>query len=264
MRTYLRACSIAFSQQLVYRTNFIFGRLRNIIVLLLQYYLWLTVSSTTGAFASYTKLELMTYVFGTHLLVAFVFGWQSREIAREIDSGELSRDLVRPLHHGLYFYFRELAERMLFLVFACAEVALVAQILDVDLMVQTQAFYLGMFLLSVFFAHILYYLLSYLFSLLAFWTREAMGPRFLFEWVLEFAAGRYFPLSIVSAGWLVALHSLPFLYLLYMPMEIYLGRMAPAQVLGALGIQLLWIGAIGLLATVAWRTGLRRYSGEGM
>jgi ABC-2 type transport system permease protein len=107
---------------------------------------------------------------------------------------------------------------------AVIEVAVLALLLGAKFYWQKDWLIITYFIISVIIAIFLYFLLSYAVSLFAFWSREAMGPRFLFEWFLEFASGAFFPLSILSSIFYAFLAFLPFSYLIYFPMSIYIGR----------------------------------------
>ena len=264
MKKYLWAFKLSFSYQLAYRVNFLLGRLRSIIVLLIVYYLWTTLTAYTGRFAGYSHEEFMTYVFGVVLLRAFVFGTQSRRIAQEINEGGFTTYLVKPINHFIFFYFRELAERLLLIFSSIIEITIVSAILNVQFFVQTNRATLIWVFLAIIGAHVLYYLLSYAVSMIAFWSREAMGPRFLFEWLLEFASGAYFPLTIVGAFYFGILQLLPFMHLIFTPLAIYLGKLTPGELPRLIGMEMFWILAIGIITTTLWKKGLRRYSGEGI
>lgn len=262
MKKYLTVFTTSLSNQLTYRLDFFFGRIRNLIPLLLFYFVWIELTEKTGVFAIYTRNELITYVFVVHLLRAFIFGSQSRQIAEEINDGTFSLYLTRPINHCVFFYCRELAERCVLLLVATIEVIFLVKILHADFLISLR-YPLFAICITILLAHFLYYSLSYLVNLFAFWSREAMGPRFLFEWLLEFASGAYFPLNILHSGIFVALGFLPFIHLIFTPMQIYL-EAKESNTLSILLTQLLWIGIVAVLTREVWRRGLHRYTGEGI
>ena len=264
MKKYLVAYKISWSHELEYRFNFFMGRLRNVIVLLLLYYVWKSLTYKTGMFAGYSEIELITYVFLVNILRSVIFGVQTRNIASQINQGELSKFLTMPINYFWYNFFLELAQRSIHLLSAIFEVILFALILKVNFFWQFNWQLLGLFLVAGILALFLYYILSYLVSLLAFWSREAMGPRFLFEWFLEFASGAYIPLDILRQAFFIALTWLPFFYLIYFPISIYLGRLTAPQILINFIWQISWIIVLGLLTKFTWQNGLRKYTGEGI
>lgn len=264
MKKYFTVFKTSWANELEYRGAFLLARTRNIIYLLLLYYVWLNLSQLVGRFAGYSTGELVTYVFGVHILRSLVFGAQSRLMAWEINDGTFSIFLVRPVNHFWFVFFRELAQRLIYFASAVFELAIFAYLTKASLMAPSNLQQFFVFLIACIGALFLYFVLSYLVSLFAFWSREAMGPRFLFEWFMEFGSGAFFPLNILSGGLFFTLQLLPFIYLIFFPMLIYLGRMNLPEAFTKMAFQLIWICAAGTIAHFTWRRGLRRYSGEGI
>lgn len=264
MKKYWAIFKVSWSQMFAYRLNFILGRFRSIVVLVMLYYVWHSLAGEKGSFASYSELELITYVFIVNILRSVIFGTQSRELAQEINSGMFSKYLTMPLNIFWYNFFREAAQRIVNLISAIVEVFIFTLIIKADLFWQSGLMNWGLFMLSLIFALFIYYLLSFIVSMLAFWSREAMGPRFLFEWTLEFMSGIYFPLNILSTLWFSILIRLPFFYLIFFPISIYLGTYDTGFIIRAFVQQLFWLLILSALAKVIWERGLRKYSGEGI
>lgn len=253
------------STTLAYRFDFVVDRIRNILLLVLLYFIWFVLTNKSVNFAGFTQQELLTYVFGIHILRGWVFGGQTRRVAQEINNGTFSNWLIRPINPFFLHYFRELGERTVLLVTSLLEVAIFAYIVGAKFLLQADLSILSLWFISFIFAHILYYILSYIIHMFAFWSREAMGPRFLFEWILEFASGAFFPLVIIG-GSLVGtiVYALPFRFLVYDPLMIYLYKMPVSDMYITLYNQMLWMIVVGICAYGVYRRGLRRYSGEGI
>jgi ABC-2 type transport system permease protein len=264
MRKYFTVFKTSWANELEYRLAFFLARMRNIIYLLLLYYIWLSLSRMTGRFAMYSATELTTYVFGAHLLRAVIFGAQSRLMAWEINDGTFSIFLLKPVSHLWFVFWRELAQRFVYFISALGEITIFKFITRADFVLQTDWRLLLLWFAGVSGAVFLYFFLTYLVSLFAFWSREAMGPRFLFEWFLEFGSGAFFPLNILSGALFFSLQFLPFAYIIYFPMTIYLGRTNITDALVKIIIEIIWSAIIGLFIYFAWKKGLRRYSGEGI
>ena len=171
MRKYWTVFKLSWGRMLAYRFNFILGRLRNVIFLLLLFYVWRSLTIETGSFAGYTELELITYVFGVNLIRSIIFGSQSRDIAEEINSGIFSKYLTQPVNYFWFNFWREVAQRVIHLISAILEVVLFATILKVGLFIQTDWILLSLFILSIGLSVMLYFILSFLVSLIAFWSR---------------------------------------------------------------------------------------------
>lgn len=240
------------------------GRARSIIVLLLLYYIWAGLALKTGHFAGYSSVELVTYVFGVSILKSVIWGPHLDRTAQEINEGIFSKYLCMPLNFAMFVFFRELAERVIYLLTSIFEIIIFAFILRADIFYQTDSKTWLFFSISVILANILYFILSFLISLLAFWSRESHGPAFLFKWTLEFTSGEFYPLDIVWPGLFLWLTFLPFAYILFYPMMIYLGRITGVEIIRIMGMQVLWIFIFAGITFFVWKKGLRKYSGEGI
>jgi ABC-2 type transport system permease protein len=95
------------------------------------------------------------------------------------------------------------------------------------------------------------------------WTAQSWGPRFCFEIVLEFCAGAYFPIDLLPSTAQRFLSWLPFPYLIFYPLSIYLGRLSGVAVAVCLGRQILWMTVLGFMIRSLWNTGLKVYAAEG-
>jgi ABC-2 type transport system permease protein len=185
-------------------------------------------------------------------------------VSEEINSGDFSKYLSYPINFYWFNFWREFAQRAIHMVSAVLEVIIFAIILNVELLIQINWLLILFFLISTALAVFLYYNLSFLVSLLAFWSREAHGPRFMFEWLLEFASGAYFPLDILPQIIFGILFRLPFFYIIYFPISIYLGKFTIGENIFYIGLQIIWIALLVLLTNIVWQQGLKRYSGEGI
>lgn len=263
LRKYFFVARARIEHQLEHRLAFFLERLRTILILTFLYAVWTTVSRARGSFAGFTHEELITYVCAAHFLRAAVFGTQTRKTAEEISAGRFSVYLTQPVNHFLFCFFREFGEQITLALFALFEIGIFLLVTG-ERIVLPQSWIIAMFAaLGVVGANILYSILTYTVNLVAFWTWESNGPRFLFEWVIELFSGSYIPLRALGDALFSGFQLLPFFYLIYAPIHIYLGA-DTSEAIRILGVQFLWIVASGSLAVFVWKRGVKRYCGEGI
>ncbi|MBI4812130.1 ABC-2 family transporter protein [Candidatus Falkowbacteria bacterium] len=266
-KKYWTIFKISWQRQLVYRFNFFLWRLRHIIGMLLLYFLWSNLTANFSRFAGYSSSELFTYVFAANILRSIVFGPQSREAAEEITSGWFSKYLIMPVNHFGYNFCREAAERVLNFLSSLVEVFFFIFIFKPPLIFPKNFETIIIFLVASAIALFLYYILSYLISLFSFWSSKASmtgGVRFLYEWFLEMLSGAYFPLDILFRPFFLLAAFTPFLYLIYLPLSIFINKYSSWQIVTGITLQIIWIVAALLAVKIVWRKGLKRYSGEGI
>ncbi len=264
MKKYLTVFRLEVKRKLEYRFNFFLEQLRALIVFILLYSVWTNLTTSNRLFAGYSQIELVTYVVGVTLLYSLMFSQQTRQVAIEINSGTFSQLIIKPLNYFWYNFARECADRILSFFFSLFSLVVLFVLFRYGIFFQTNVETLALFILASVLAMFLSCLISFVVNLIAFWSREASGPRFVLEWIVYFTSGQFFPLNILTPVLYGIVVLLPFAYILFVPIQIYLGRLTGIQMWGALAVQIVWIGILALLTRFVWKKGIAHYSGEGI
>lgn len=264
MKKYWPVFKNTWEEYFAYRLNFIMWRVRTVLQLLVIYFLWWSIfQNNQSNIFGYTQSLILTYVFGAAFLRAIIFSSRTIDVGDEINQGNLTNFLLKPMSYLKYWFARDLADKILNILFAMVELTVIYFLLRPDIFLQTNFFYLLFFSGSTFLALILYFYINFLFGLFAFWTPEIWAPRFIFFIFLEFFAGILFPLDILPHTLLSVLNFLPFSYLLYFPLKIYLGQLDYSQIAFGFLINIIWVAIFYQFVQLIWRKGLRIYAAEG-
>lgn len=206
---------------------------------------------------------MLTYVIGTSLVEAVVISTRTADIAQDINNGNLSNFLIKPLNYLAYWFSRDIGDKAMNILFLFFELSLFFLILKPPFFIQTNPNLLILFLIATTIAVFMHFLIGFLLSLIGFWSPETWGPRFVFYIVLMFFAGRTFPLDILPKAIFNVLQILPFGYLLYFPVKIYLGNLQLSEIYRGLLISSIWTVIIYFITMALWRKGLRSYTAYG-
>ncbi|MBI4217599.1 MAG: ABC-2 family transporter protein [Elusimicrobia bacterium] len=263
IRKYGSVLRISLQQSIYYRASFLMDRARTITIVFAFYAFWSTLFQGRSQLAGYSISQMFTYVLGMNILRSLIFSDKTWEILREINTGRISYYLIRPISYIGYCSARDLADKIIHLFSAFLEVWIAVSLFNIPLYLPKSPVTLLAFLLSAVLAMILYFLMSYAVSALAFWTAESGGPRFCFELFLEFAAGAFFPLDVLPASLKSIFEFLPFASLLYFPLNIFLERASSAALLSGFLNQILWIAILSFVTRSLWKRGLKAYCSEG-
>jgi ABC-2 type transport system permease protein len=263
MRKYLTLFGLSWQKQLEVRSDFVFERGRSIAVMLSIYYLWSALLTNRSDVAGYSKDQMLTYVLMMTLLRAWVLSNVTDRIPSEISQGKLSETLLRPISHFGFWATQDAASKMLAIGAVVVELSVFVALVRPPLLPPPDVATGLVFALSTLLAMAIYFQLSYMLGVLGFWTAQSWGPRFCFEVLLEFSAGAYFPIDLLPATVQKIIAWLPFPYLVFHPLSIYLGKAGPEMWLSILGRQMLWIILLTVLSKKLWGFGLRRYAAEG-
>lgn len=266
MRKYWQIFSISFQQEFAYKLNFIMWRVRNILQVILVFFLWDAAFSNPGrTLFGYTKPQILTYVFGVLIVRSFVLSARAVDVAGEVANGDLSNYLVKPISYFKYWLTRDISSKALNLIFAFFETLALYLIIRPPFFLQTNPFYLIAFFVSLISAMFIFFTLLFMTSSIPFWVPEvAWGAQFLVVViVIEFLSGSLFPIDILPGVLQRILYSLPFPYLIFFPLQTYLGKLPIAQVLSGLLVSISWSIILWLILKFIWSKGLKVYQAYG-
>lgn len=264
MKKYFQVLKITLQEYFVYRLNFLLWRFRSIVQLLVLYFLWQAAIPQGVTIFGYDQSRILTYILGTSIIRSFILSSRSVDAAGQIASGDLSNFLVKPISYLKYWFAKDVTDKILNLVFSTVEVTLIIFLLKPPIILQSNFLFLLLTLVAIIIGILLYFFLSFLLSLIAFWTPENPWPvRFIFDIFISFFAGGLFPLDILPKTLFQALNFLPFPYLLFFPLNVYLGKLTFGEIGLGLGISLFWMLLIYQAICFTFRKGLKTYSAWG-
>lgn len=265
MKKYLQIFRISWANGFVYRLNFIMWRVRTILQFFAVYFLWLAIFAGQNSIFDYTKSVMLTYVIGIAVLRSFVFSSRSVSVGAEIASGDLNNYLVKPIGYLKNWLARDLADKLLNIIFLTFELGLIILIFKPPLVGPASFSQLVIFLFTVILAMMMYFLFSFLVSSFTFWYPEHNGwpLRFFVFMVIEFLAGGLFPLDILPQTAFKIFRLLPPAYLVFYPIQIYLGRLDFNQIVSTIIIMLVWLLILYQLSRLVWKKGLKIYGAYG-
>jgi len=266
MKKYWSVFKISFVQEFAYKANFIMWRVRNVFQIFIVFFLWDSIFADPGReLFGYNRAQILTYVFGIIVVKAFVLSARAVDVAGEIADGRLTNYLLKPIGYFKYWLTRDLSSKALNFAFATVEVGILYFILRPPLFLQVSPIYVFAFLVAVALAILIFFHLLFITGLVPFWYPEAAwGAQFLFVWVFtEFLSGATFPLDILPIAIQKGLYLTPFPYLVFFPIQVYLGKLGAIEIVKGLGIMAAWIVFLRFTTNWLWHKGLRVYRAEG-
>lgn len=263
MKKYLRVARNTWEEMLTYRFNFTMWRVRNVVFLLSIYFIWYAAIPAGQEVLGYTQSSILTYILLTTIVGAIVTSNRSYAIGEEINQGNLSNFLVRPINYFSYWFAKDMGDKLMNFLFSIAELTIIFIVLKPPIYIQTNINFIALFLFAIFLAVIMYFFINLLLGFVGFWSPDVWAPRFIFWIALGFFAGSYFPLDILPPEIYRIFQLLPFSYLIYFPIKIYLGELTYLEIAKGLSMTFIWIGIFFVCVQLIWRKGLKVYSAQG-
>lgn len=260
------AFRLVFMERMAYRVNFFLEVLSGIFASLIVVFLWLAVYRSSGAseLGGYSLPQMVTYLLGGGLINTFILTTADNpETSQSILEGDLSGLLVRPMSpYGLWFA-RDMGSKLFLLLLGGAGYAVVLAFFSGYLLGPAGPAALVLTLALAACAALVQFFLFQSLSLLAFWVEYTYGFTFVTRVLMEVVGGAIIPLSFFPPVLQRAFMATPFPYLVYVPMQTWLGLIAPSEALSALGRSAAWAAALGLVNLFLWRRGVRQYVSMG-
>jgi ABC-type uncharacterized transport system permease subunit len=130
-------------------------------------------------------------------------------LAGDVYSGKISTLLLKPIAPFSYLSIYEASNKALNFFFIFAE-ALVLYVIFQPVFMLPSLFELALFLVWLATGTAIHFFITLLFGAIGFWSPDIWGPKFIFFVIIDFTAGKLFPLDILPPVFQTVLHFTPF------------------------------------------------------
>lgn len=265
LQPYTFAFKLGMQKALVYRTNFAFRALFNLLPLFAIISLWKAIYKDPQQVVSgYTVAQMVAY----YLLVSIIDNLTSVteddwQIATDIKDGHISQFLLRPVEYLTYRLSLFTAGRCVFSLAAAGPVLVFLFLNRAYFVWPHDVASAGLFILSLILSALLQFFLSFTLAMLAFWVFEISAFAFVLLAFQRLLGGQMFPLDILPAWLQRVMLCTPMPYITFFPASIYLGRLETSSVVLGLFVETSWVVLVYFIARLAWQSGLRRFTAVG-
>ncbi len=262
VKKYWMIFQLSWQNGLVYRTSLIIWRIRQMLSTLMALTIWSVVFTNQTSVFNYNQTEMTSYIFLVSILQSMILASSLHGLAGNIYSGQISHFLVKPQRIFATFAMEEIADKAKNVLFSLAEGALLYAIFQ-PLFLAPDFSVIMITLIWTLLGVLIHFYISIIFGTLGFWSPETWGPKFLFFMIVDFTAGKLYPLDILPRSLQNILMLTPFPYLSYVQIQLFLGRLDPARLLWC------WIGIISwtfitwFFARTLWHKGAHSYDAAG-
>jgi len=233
------------------------------LLFLLNYFVWNAIFAYSGVteIRGFTLNQTILY-YGLSMIVSaliYVDIWNFQWLVR---SGAVLVRLVRPIsYYPLRQFLNFIGEKIL---------VLLLQVIPLTILIWTilkpkfSALQLSAGVLSIFLAMVLNFLFWWGVAQAAVWLIKVHGLYMAVDGIFWFISGGVVPLAFFPKIVQKILALLPFQYTIYVPIQIFLGKLGPIEIVHALTIQLFWICALLIITKLIWLRALRALEAVGV
>jgi len=207
--------------------------------------------------------EMITY---TVLAGSVLSAWEWARLIQGIDlavtSGDVCVFLLRPLRYPLYLLAIECGNLGFRLVTVVLPIVVTISF-TYGLSAPASWFHAAAFLVFWLLSFSMQFLLTLLFGLLAFWLMTAFSLEWLLQGLFALLSGSFVPLWFFPSALSSIVRFLPFAWIGFYPVAVYLGKLTPAEMAVRLLLGLGWGLLLALAVAWLWRRATLRISVQG-
>ncbi len=266
---YLGIIKAYWKESIAYRADYLFSILSIPLQFAVLVMIWSAVylNSTGKEIGGYTIESLITYFMISTLVYIITFDSIAAELELEVRQGRYIIYTLLPISYIKLRFIEKIA---------CRSFSVVTEMLPILLifLIFLNNYFIGgnilLFIPSIILAFIISYFIYLIIGSLAFWFVNIRT----FSWIVGFfigiTAGNLVPLDLFPKTLQTILHFLPFEYINYIPVGIYLGKFDTNISAGFIGsvyfallMQIVWCVILFILVLIVWKSANKRFSGVG-
>lgn len=264
MGKYWISLKMGFMNSLEYRVDFLFTLLTAFFPIVIQLFMWINVFARGEALVfGYTFNQLICYAILSNFVASLIHTNVYTSVSDDIKRGNLNAYLTKPVNYIAFRSFDVFGGKITEFLLVGLLGAGAIWFLMTSANLGVAPISLVLFVISLALSFLLNYFIYLCFSFLAFWITENRMLFGAFRVTISVIGGSVFPLDIFGDWFTQLSKALPFQNLVYVPLNIIMGKLEPQQAGSALVVQAAWFLAFALLAGLLWKRGIKRYMGVG-
>lgn len=264
LKKYLALTRAGIMETLQFRLSFVVMVIGNLLYLIVVYFLWDAIyeSAGTDVVNGMTFTDTLIYLVLATALFNFMEMYAVWEIGRNIQSGKIVLDLLKPMEYRKYLFWSFsgsfIAKFLLTFLPTFIAVALVthgAIPMGINLLY---------FVLSVVMAVSINYSIDFIVGTICLYTESIWGINIMKQVIVLLLSGATIPLAFFPDTLRTVVNYLPFQSIYNAPLTLLLDGAPTAEtVLTTLGTQLIWCIAMMIVSKLFWKVSLRQVTVNG-
>lgn len=261
MKKYLIVFSKSMKSQFVYRSSAIASLCGSMLSFFIQICLWhalLGAGVKNGANFS----DMVLFVIINSFIAIITSSNISGSIEAGMIDGSIALELIRPISYK-YYQFAGMAGRNVFRLVTNVVPVLAAALFLIDYSALPSPPRAAAFLLSLILGVLIMFELNYLFGLSAFWIQRCWFISWYTRAFTTFFGGTAVPLWFYPDALKNVSFFLPFRYVSFEPINIFLGKTPAQDVWIPIAAAFMWLITLGILGRIIWYRAVKRLSVNG-
>lgn len=261
-RLYGEFVRVGFVNTLAYRLRYYTGIVTYFLYVSIYYFIWKAIYEHSASIEGFNFSQILTYIAVGWTIRSVYFNNIDQDMAQAVLEGKLAMDLIKPVNVQSMYISQALGESVFRLALLTVPTAVVL-FLVYPLRPPGGGWGFLAFLVSVIFSFFIVAGINFATGTLAIRLTSILGLLRAKFFLLDLFSGLLIPISFFPSGVQKALAVMPFQYISYIPVLLYIGKITGAGILKALGLQLFWMLAMLGLGGLMWKWSSRKITIQG-
>jgi len=253
-----------FKEWAAYRTHMLATLLVGPVYFLVQMSIWKAAFATQDTIGGMSLTEMLSYYGIAAIINYVVFDFADWNFQMLIRTGRFMTFLLRPMSHRYFALAQKVGHRTLGLMLEFIPVYLVFRFVFGISLVPANLLWT---ILSLALSFMLVFFINYCVGMTAFWLTNTGGVRSVFLIMRDLCAGVFVPLTFFPGAVQHILFFLPFQFMTYVPVRVFLGEYELAgismSIPAIVGLQAVAVAVMWGVSEIVWRLGIKRFTGVG-
>ena len=261
-RVYAEFIRVGFVNTLAYRLRYYTGIVTYFIYVTVYYFIWKAIYAHSSQIGGFDFSHILTYIAVGWIIRSFYFNNVDQDMANQVIEGKLAMDLIKPVNIQ-FMYVAQAFGECLFRAGMLSLPSALLLMLIYPLRRPASLHHFLAFLVSVLFSFFLVAGINFAVGTLAVRLKSILGLLRAKYFLLELFSGLLLPISYFPEVFQKVFKFLPFEYISYIPVLLYLGNINGRSIAGALALQLFWVVALFALGHAMWQWSSRKITIQG-
>lgn len=261
-RVYVEFARMGFIDTLAYRLRYYTGIVTYFIYVSVYYFIWRAIFANSSHIEGFDFAQILTYISVGWIIRSFYYNNIDQDLATQVTEGSLVVNLIKPVNVQLLMIARALGESVFRLALLTVPTTVVL-FLVYPVRRPASLGHFAAFLVSSILSFFIVAGINFAVGTLAIRLKSILGLLRAKYFLLELFSGLLLPISFFPPIFQKMLAAMPFQYISYIPVLLYLGKISGAKILQQLALQLFWVVAMLALGHVMWRWSSRKITIQG-
>jgi ABC-2 type transport system permease protein len=259
---YAEFIRMGFVNTLAYRLRYYTGIITYFIYVSVYYFIWKAIYANSASIEGFDFGHMLTYISVGWIIRSFYFNNIDQDMAYAVAEGKMAMDLIKPVNQQFMSIAIALGESVFRLGLLTLPTAVVL-LLVYPIRRPASVLHFAGFFASVLLSFFIVAAVNFGVGTFAIRLKSILGLLRAKYFLLELFSGLLIPISFFPRIFQDIFSVLPFQYISYIPVLIYLGKISGLGILRALALQVFWILVLLALGDALWRWSSRKITIQG-